>query len=72
VGIVISGIRSLAVLTMGKDETPWTVEESRSTIIFLTIGVVLLFIVGLFPQWFYGSISQVSQAFSHLISWQVP
>lgn len=72
VGLVISGIRMLAVLTMGKDETRWTMQESRPTIIILSIGIVLLFLVGLFPQWFSPTITQASQAFSHLLSGQVP
>jgi formate hydrogenlyase subunit 3/multisubunit Na+/H+ antiporter MnhD subunit len=72
VGLFISAIRTLAVLTMGKEETAWKISESRGTIIFLTIGMALLFLVGLFPHWFFPPSLDVSQVFSHLISWQVP
>jgi formate hydrogenlyase subunit 3/multisubunit Na+/H+ antiporter MnhD subunit len=72
VGLIISAIRTLAVLTMGKQETKWKINESSGTIIFLSVGVVLLFLVGLFPHWFFPQSLDVSQVFSHLMSWQVP
>jgi formate hydrogenlyase subunit 3/multisubunit Na+/H+ antiporter MnhD subunit len=72
VGLLMSGIRMMAVLTMGKNEVPWRIHENKGIILFLGVGVILLFLVGLFPQWFFPSLTNVSQVFSHLISWQVP
>jgi len=72
VGLLISAIRSLAVLIMGKEETGWKIKESRGTIIFLTVGIVLLFVIGLFPHMFFPQSLSVTQVFSHLTSWQVP
>jgi NADH-quinone oxidoreductase subunit N len=71
VGLMVSAIRMLAVLTMGKEEG-WNIHESRGILLFLSIGMVLLFLVGLYPNWFFPSSINFSQVFSHLISWQLP
>jgi NADH-quinone oxidoreductase subunit N len=71
-GLLISSMRMMAVLTMGKKEARWSVHESTATILFLAIGMLLLFLVGLFPQWFFPPFSVIAQAFPHLLPLQVP
>jgi NADH-quinone oxidoreductase subunit N len=49
-GLLIGGLRALAVLVMGTEEDPWRISEKRPVGFLLTISVVVLVIGGLFPQ----------------------
>jgi NADH-quinone oxidoreductase subunit N len=71
-GLIISGIRMMAVLTMGKTEETWIMDKNIGAVIFMGIGLLFLFLVGLFPQWFLAPMTNVSAVFTHLISWKVP
>ena len=72
VGLFTSGIRMMAVLSMGKDDAAWNIREGKGTLLFLSVGLVMLFLIGLFPQWFFPSLTSVSQVFPHLLTWKVP
>jgi NADH:ubiquinone oxidoreductase subunit 2 (subunit N) len=55
VGLMMGGLRSLAVLVMGPEDLPWSQEEGANLFaqILIVLGVGMLFVVGLFPQWFF-------------------
>ena len=72
IGLFFSGIRTMAVISMDEKMEKWSIQENRGVIIFLSIGLILLFVVGLFPQWFYPWFSDVAKVFPLLSTWQMP
>ena len=61
-----SALRSLTVAVMGDDQQAWTINESWMMIFFLTVGTTALFLIGLFPPWFYSLIAHVPEVFQQL------
>ncbi len=55
VGLIVGALRSLAVLVMGPEELPWPQEQEEHLFaqILIIFGVGMLFVTGLFPQWFF-------------------
>ena len=66
VGLLIGGLRTLAVLVMGPDEQDWQLTESWSEQVYLLLGILALFLVGLFPQWFFPFFTNMPQVFERL------
>ncbi|MEA3351099.1 MAG: proton-conducting transporter membrane subunit [Chloroflexota bacterium] len=62
VGLMAGGLRSLAVLVMGPEDLPWPEEERESIFarILILVGIVMLFVMGLFPQWFLTMLTSLS------------
>jgi formate hydrogenlyase subunit 3/multisubunit Na+/H+ antiporter MnhD subunit len=52
VGLIVSGLRSLAVLVMGPEDQPDQNKTPLFANILIGIGVMGLFAIGLFPHWF--------------------
>jgi hypothetical protein len=50
VGLLTSTFRSLAVMSMAEDYTSWEPRESLTQRIMLGLGVIGLFLLGVFPQ----------------------
>ena len=59
IGLTGGALRSMVVLTTGKDENPWRIEENRSQIFFLSIGMIVLLLLGLFPQIYFPLITVI-------------
>jgi NADH-quinone oxidoreductase subunit N len=67
VGLLIGGLRSLAVLVMGSNEAPWQITESPTQIFYLGVGSAALIIFGVFPQWFIPFFVNLPLMFNNLI-----
>ena len=48
-GLLAGGLRTLAVLIMGQEEENWQINEKKSQIILLVLGMAALFLAGLYP-----------------------
>jgi NADH:ubiquinone oxidoreductase subunit 2 (subunit N) len=65
-GLLIGAVRMLAVLVMEKEETPWGLQESLTQRGMLGVGIIGLFILGLFPQAVGAIIEKLPLMFTHL------
>jgi hypothetical protein len=66
-GLLVGGLRSLAVLVMGEVESPWQITESWLQRVYLMLGIAGLLVIGLFPQWFLPLFANLPQAFEQLV-----
>jgi formate hydrogenlyase subunit 3/multisubunit Na+/H+ antiporter MnhD subunit len=66
VGLLTASFRSLAVLSMADEYTAWGVREDWAQGIMLGLGVIGLFILGLFPQSLHYFLSDLPAMFEHL------
>lgn len=66
VGLLTSALRSLAVISMADEYSGWEVRESHTQRIMLGIGVIGLFILGVFPQSVQYFLSDLPLMFEHL------
>lgn len=67
VGLMVGGLRTLAVLIMGPDEDEWRVSESPVERVYLAAGIIGMLVIGLFPQWFLPVFAEMSAAFRNLV-----
>lgn len=65
-GLWIVALRSLAVLTMFSDKTEWVSRETWPQRILLGIGLLGLFLSGIFPQWAQPLLANLPAMFEYL------
>jgi formate hydrogenlyase subunit 3/multisubunit Na+/H+ antiporter MnhD subunit len=65
-GLLFAGQRTLAVLVMGFEESEPRPGESLAELFFFGVGVLMLVVVGLFPQWFMPFLTRLPEAFEYL------
>lgn len=66
-GLLTGGIRVLAVLVAPFNNEGFNSGENWSQRIFLSIGILLLILMGIFPQWISPLISRLPSMFTHLV-----
>lgn len=65
-GLLTSAFRSLAVISMADEFTGWTPQESYTQMTMLGLGMVGLFLLGLFPQTVQFLLANLPLMFEHL------
>jgi len=66
IGLLISAFRSLAVISMAEEYTGWEPRESPIQMTMLGLGMIGLFILGLFPQFVQSMLADLPLMFEHL------
>ena len=66
IGLLISAFRSLAVISLAEEYTSWEPRESPAQMLMLGLGVLGLFILGLFPQAVQFVLADLPLMFEHL------
>jgi NADH-quinone oxidoreductase subunit N len=65
-GLLIGAIRTMAVFVMAPEKTGWTWNENWAQVIMLGIGVISLFVLGVFPQAMQPFLTSLPRMFEHL------
>jgi formate hydrogenlyase subunit 3/multisubunit Na+/H+ antiporter MnhD subunit len=65
-GLLTGATRTLAVLVMAPKETDWEIKEGWGSGIMIGLGVISLFILGIFPQTFRFVLVNLPEMFEHL------
>jgi formate hydrogenlyase subunit 3/multisubunit Na+/H+ antiporter MnhD subunit len=65
-GLFASAVRVLAAFTAAPEGTPWGARENLTQRLFLSIGVLSLFVLGLFPEWALQLWTKLPAIFQHL------
>ena len=65
-GLLTGATRTLAVLVMAPEETDWEIREGWAPGIMIGLGVIGLFILGIFPQTFRFILVNLPAMFEHL------
>ena len=62
--LIIAAVRSLAILVNTSSQESWYISERNWQGVLLTLGTILLFVVGLMPQWFIPALTNMGTIFS--------
>jgi len=65
-GLLVGAIRTLAVFVMVDENKAWELNESWVQMIMLGVGVIGLFILGMFPQILQPILTNLPALFNHL------
>jgi hypothetical protein len=62
--LFIAAVRTLMVLLNSSSQDSWHISERNWQGVLLTLGTIMLFVVGLMPQWFIPALTNMGMIFS--------
>jgi hypothetical protein len=65
-GLIASAVRVMASLTSAPARTNWETHETQTQRILVMVGLLGLFLLGLFPQWVLPLWTKLPAIFEHL------
>ncbi len=65
-GLLVAALRTLAAFVMADENTAWSIHESWTQIVMLIIGVLGLFLIGVFPQILQPFLATLPALFEHI------
>jgi formate hydrogenlyase subunit 3/multisubunit Na+/H+ antiporter MnhD subunit len=65
-GLLIAALRTLAAFVMAGENSPWEMKESWQQSVMLGVGVLGLFLIGMFPQVLQPFLTSLPVLFEHL------
>lgn len=66
-GLLLAGLRTLAVLLAGDEVSSWSPSETIWQSFFLALGAAFLLILGMFPQWIIPLLANLPVMFQQLL-----
>jgi NADH-quinone oxidoreductase subunit N len=66
-GLLVGGIRTLISIVSGTDEYGWEFNESRMLIIYLLIGIIILIVLGIYPNLFFQLLENLPASFGRVV-----
>ncbi|MBI5950763.1 MAG: hypothetical protein HY865_03835 [Chloroflexi bacterium] len=65
-GLLVAAMRTLAVFVMAEEDKPWESNETWTQTVMLGVGMIGLFVLGMFPQVMQPFIAGLPALFEHL------
>jgi NADH:ubiquinone oxidoreductase subunit 2 (subunit N) len=66
-GLLVSAVRTITAMTADAELPLWSLRENWQIAVFLSLAMIALVVVGVFPQWFFPALAENLGAFENLL-----
>lgn len=64
IGLIFAGMHTLAILITGPQDVPWSIQETRPQRFLISMGGLMILIMGVVPQWIIPALIHIASIFS--------